>query len=150
MPFKKINLILVILLPVQILLVNFLKPKTWWIENVYATQFYPHISKFLRFILGWIPFSFGDALAFFLIGVVLYNTYIFVKNKHKGFLHYISKILAIVSVLYFCFYCFWGLNYFREPLAKKLDLEQSEYTTEQLVNTAEHIIFKLNEIHKLI
>ena len=147
MQFKKINLILTLSIPLQVILVNFLKPKTLWVEGFYATKLYPHISKTLRLILGWIPFSFGDVVAFLLIGIVIYNLYKLIKNRFKTYLDFITKIGAILSVLYFCFYFFWGLNYFREPLAKKLNLEQSDYTTLQLVNTTKKVITKLNEQH---
>ena len=47
---------------------------------------------------------------------------------------------AVLSVIYFCFYLFWGLNYYREPLAKNLKYQQQKYTTEQLQKVTEHII----------
>ena len=39
---------------------------------------------------------------------------------------------------------FWGLNYYREPLAKNLDYQQKKYTTAQLKKVTEEIIEKLN------
>lgn len=52
--------------------------------------------------------------------------------------------IAILSVIYFCFYLFWGLNYYRKPLAENLNYSQSKYTTEQLSRVTNHIIEKLN------
>lgn len=51
----------------------------------------------------------------------------------------------MLSTLYFCFYSFWGLNYFREPLSKNLGIEQAQYATTQLLKTTEKIITKLND-----
>ncbi len=53
-------------------------------------------------------------------------------------------LVAVLSIIYFCFYIFWGLNYYRQPLAKNLGYNQQKYTTEQLKKTTEHIIEKLN------
>ena len=57
------------------------------------------------------------------------------------------QFITTLSVIYFCFYAFWGFNYFREPLAKNLGLQQSTYTTEQLVETTQQIVLELNKIH---
>ena len=54
---------------------------------------------------------------------------------------------ANVSVVYFMFTMLWGLNYYREPLHKTLELER-DYTTEQLVATTHRLIAKANEMHR--
>src|SRR4051812_47246426 len=33
-----------------------------WVERFYTYGFYPFISRLLRLLLGWIPFSIGDIL----------------------------------------------------------------------------------------
>src|SRR5678815_4359375 len=33
-----------------------------WVERYYTYGFYPWYARFLRLILGWIPFSIGDLL----------------------------------------------------------------------------------------
>lgn len=54
---------------------------------------------------------------------------------------------AILSIVYFCFYLFWGLNYYRQPLAKNLNYHPQKYTREQLQKVTEHIITELNYFH---
>jgi len=147
MQIKKLNIIFTLLLPVQFLIITYLKSKSYFIENYYATTIYPIVSKILRFLLGWIPFSFGDVFACFLIGFILFNFYKLIKNKLKGFIAFTLKITSLISILYFCFYAFWGLNYFREPLAKKLQIKQAKYTTEQLIETGKKVSIRFNEEH---
>lgn len=53
-------------------------------------------------------------------------------------------LTAVLSVIYFCFYFFWGLNYYRKPLAENLNYQQKKYTTAQLLKVTETIIEKLN------
>ena len=67
-----------------------------------------------------------------------------IKTRFKNFIPKIIQFTAVLSVIYFCFYLFWGLNYYRENLAKTLKYEQQGYTTEQLQKVTEHIIKKLN------
>ncbi|OSY89146.1 hypothetical protein WH52_00365 [Tenacibaculum holothuriorum] len=150
MQYSKKHLFLSLLLPIQVILVQFLSQKPQFIEQYYSNGIYPKISIVLRFLLGWIPFSFGDVLGFVLLFLLLRGIYILIKHKFKNFIGQLLKLTAILSVIYGCFYLFWGLNYFREPLAKNLGLQQAPYTTEQLVKTTEIIIDSLNAIQQQI
>ncbi|MGG8496904.1 DUF3810 domain-containing protein [Tenacibaculum sp. TC6] len=147
MKHSKRTIFLVILLPIQYLLVQFLSQKPQWIERYYSNGIFPVISKIVRFLLGWIPFSFGDVLGFILIFIGLKKLYTLCVTKFKHFGYTILHFTAFLSVLFFSFYAFWGFNYFREPLAKNLGLQQSEYTTEQLYTTTQKIVLLLNESH---
>lgn len=150
MKFNKKHLFLVAFLPIQIVLVQFLSKKTEFIENYYSNGFYPFISKLLRILLGWLPFSFGDVLGLVLIYLLIKSIYKLIKNRFKNFVPQIIKFTAILSVIYFCFYTFWGLNYFREPLAKNLKLSQANYSDSALISTTKYVIEKLNTVHTSI
>ena len=147
MNLKKTALYLTIFFPFQILFVSIISNYPDKIETYYSQGLYPAISGFFRLIFGWLPFSFGDVLGSVLSITILYSTYKLIKNRFKNFFSALLKLTALFSTLYFCFYCFWGLNYFREPLAKSLNLQQAEYSTEQLTNTTKEIIAQLNYYH---
>ena len=147
MKYNKKHILLTLLLPVQIALIQVLSQYPAFIEHYYSNGLYPYISKFLRILFGWIPFSVGDIIGLFLIFFLLRGIYKLIRNKFKDLLTSTLRFTAFLSILYFCFYLFWGLNYFREPLEKNLGFEQSKYTTEQLIETTRHIIVKLNEAH---
>ena len=150
MKLHKKHVILAILLPIQVIIIQYLSHKPSFIEYYYSNGIYPYISKFLRFVLGWIPFSFGDVLGLFLIGMFCYQIYLLFKHRFKTIIAKTVQLIAFLSILYFCFYAFWGLNYFRAPLSESLNLKQSKYTTEQLENTTRKIISRLNRIHYTI
>lgn len=150
MKYNKKYLFLSVLLPFQVVFVQFLSKKPHFIEQYYSNGIYPFVSKTLRLVLGWLPFSFGDALGIFLLIIFIKVIVQLIKNKFKNMVSQLLKFTAILSVIYFCFYFFWGLNYFREPLAKNLHLTQSKYTTEQLITTSKKVIEKLNNYHFLI
>ncbi|WP_226789166.1 DUF3810 domain-containing protein [Polaribacter reichenbachii] len=115
-----------------------------FIESYYSNGFYPYISSFFRILLGWIPFSVGDLLIAFALFILLRFLFLLIKTKFKNFVPKIVHFIAVLSVIYFCFYLFWGLNYYREPLAKNLNYQQQKYTTDQLTKVTKHIIEKLN------
>jgi hypothetical protein len=147
MKWNKTHVILAILLPIQLLLVQVAAYNPAFIERYYSNGIYPTISSFFRIILGWVPFSVGDLLL--AIGLFILIRFLFrlVKTRFKNFIPKIIYFTAILSIIYFCFYLFWGLNYYREPLAKNLKYQQKEYTTQQLQKVTEQIIEKLNYYH---
>ncbi|SNR16073.1 conserved protein of unknown function [Tenacibaculum jejuense] len=135
------------LLPLQYFIVQFLSQKPAFIEEYYSNGIYPYISRFFRIILGWLPFSFGDLLGLILIFLFVRQIYKLIKNKLQGIVNKLIQFIGVLSITYFCFYTFWGLNYFRKPLADNLGLQQSKYTTEQLINTTQKTIEIFNQIH---
>ena len=150
MKVSRTTTFLIILLPIQYFLVQFLSQRSDWIELYFSTGFFPFISNFFRYLFGWIPFSVGDILGFILLFLLLKNCYQLIRSKFENFVIKLLNFSAYVSVLYFCFYAFWGLNYFRKPLTEKLDLQLSSYTTEQLYKTTDTIISLLNRSHYAI
>lgn len=117
------------------------------IEKYYSNGLYPYISILLRRLFGWIPYSVGDVLLAIFVLLFLRSLYLLIKTKFKNFLIKITNFVTFLSILYFCFYLFWGLNYYREPLAKNLGYQQKKYTTEQLQKSTEYIIAQLNNYH---
>jgi hypothetical protein len=144
MKWNKKHIIIALFLPVQIVLIQLAAHNPSFIEKYYSNGIYPYISSFFRILLGWIPFSFGDLLLAFGLFILIRFLYGLIKNRFKNFVPKIIHFTAILSIIYFCFYLFWGLNYYREPLAKNLDYQQKKYTTKQLQKVTEHIIDKLN------
>lgn len=143
---KKLNLILAILLPIQWLLIQFVATKPSFIENYYSLGLYPIISRFFRIIFGWIPFSIGDVF-YIILGFIILRTIIRIVKARKIKL---VRIVANLSILYFCFHIFWGLNYFREPLQKSLKIVSTDYTTEELEIFTNQLINKVNHLQIII
>lgn len=118
-----------------------------WIETYYSNEIYPIIGIFLRFLFGWIPFSLGDVLLFFVLFKIILFIFDLFRTKFKNPWHQFFRITSFVSILYFAFYFLWGLNYFRISLSKKLELPEFNYSTEQLVELSDYLIKNLNIAH---
>ena len=117
-----------------------------FIETYYTNGMYQFTSKLLRYVFGWLPFSFGDifyALAiFYMIRWLVKNRKRFTKDTKRWFV----DVLSFASIIYFAFHLFWGMNYYRLPLNESLGIEK-EYTTAQLIDITKRLIKKTNEIH---
>jgi hypothetical protein len=116
-----------------------------FIERDYSTGIYPIISRLLRILFGWIPWSMGDLIyAFFVILLIvkLFQLIRAVFQRRVGrqyLLNAVGQFLFFILAVYVCFYLLWGLNYSREGIASQLKLEQKEYT----VNDLDTLILKL-------
>lgn len=150
MKIKKRNLSLILFLGVQIMLIRWIENFPSFIETYYSKGIYLYISYLMRILFGWIPFSVGDLLIFSFILYVIRFLYLLFKTGFQDLLDKITGIIAFTSVIYFCFYLFWGLNYFREPLSKNLGYKTTTYTNDQLIDVSTYLISKLNATHLAI
>jgi hypothetical protein len=139
------QLIMALCLPIQLLLVQLASKNPAFIEQYYSSGIYPIISSFLRIIFGWLPFSFGDLLIGFLLFLFLRFIIRLIASRFRNFISKIVHFTAVLSGLYFCFYLFWGLNYYRQPIAENLNYQHREYSTAQLQKVTKTIITKLND-----
>ena len=144
---KRTKLILALLLPLQVILLQIIKYFPDFIETYYSRGFFPIISKIPRYLFGWIPFSIGDV--FYLLIGILALRWIYKNGRRITYepARFFIDITATFSIVYFVFNLLWGLNYYRLPLYKSLNI-QTDYTTEKLITTTERLIAKSNEMHR--
>lgn len=137
--------ILSLLLLVQILLVKLISFFPELVERFYSNSIFPLISRIFRFIFGWVPFSVGDIFYFMLGLTFLFGIVKWIKNRFKNTLQQLFKLGAYLSVFYFLFHFLWGLNYYRNSLYTKLELEKKSYTVDQLSNLTLKILENLKQ-----
>jgi len=129
----------------QVIVVKLLAKSPEFIERYYSNGFYPFLSKIFRYVFGWLPFSIGD-IFYTLAGILILR---FLILKGRLFFHetrnFFREVFVVVSTTYFVFHLFWGLNYYRVPIYKTLELKDN-YTTEELYSFTERLINKSNEI----
>ena len=145
MKYKKLRGYLILLI-IQIAGLKILSQYPVFIERYYTNGIYPYISKAFRFILGWIPFSFGDIMYALLIIFLLISLAKLFRNRFRNGLKYLTDALLITNIIYFSFHILWGLNYYRLPLHQALKIE-NDYTTEELISLSQRLINRANELH---
>lgn len=130
----------------QYVLIKLLAYFPEFVERHYSNGLYPILSKLERYALGWIPFSFGDVV--YTIGGIYILRWLYLNRKRirKDFKNWLIDIFAAVSIVYFAFHLFWGINYYRKPLDENLALNR-DYTTAELVSFVQRLIPKANAIH---
>jgi hypothetical protein len=143
---KNKKLIIALSIIPQYFLVKLLSLFPEFIEDYYSKGMYVFTSKLFRYILGWMPFSLGDVVYILAMMYAVRWLYKhrkqFVKNTKSWFV----DVFAVISIFYFTFHVLWGMNYYRLPLHKSLNLD-ADYTYEQLVTVTKQLIAKSNAIH---
>ncbi|NND26137.1 MAG: DUF3810 domain-containing protein [Flavobacteriaceae bacterium] len=133
----------------QILVVKLLSRFPTFIENYYSNGLYLWVSKAMRFVFGWVPFSVGDVLytiaSIYVIRWFLLNRRRIIKDTK----YWLRDILVAVSLLYFSFHILWGMNYYRLPLHESLGLDYN-YSTEELAEVTDQLTLISNTLHAKI
>ena len=96
-------------------------------------------------MLGKIPFSVGDILYGILILYLLIRLWKFRKSWGINWKDHVLKTLSVVSIAYFLFHLLWALNYYRQPLFEKMNI-QKEYSEADLITFTEKMITKTNAV----
>ncbi|WP_224484492.1 DUF3810 domain-containing protein [Robertkochia aurantiaca] len=146
---EKLKTILALSIFPQIAIVKWLANYPAEIERWYSNGIYPYLSKSFRFVFGWIPFSVGDI--FYTILFILILRFLILKGRWFFYntRNFFKEVFITLSMAYFVFHLFWGMNYYRLPLHEKLGLE-NDYTTEELMSFTQRLIEKSNNIHETI
>ena len=136
--------------------IKLLAQNNYHVEKFYTKDFYYFFSIVLRFLFGWIPFSFGDILYFVAGGWLLWklikNSRLLFKKKftRQLLIKKLWKLILIFASIYIVFNIFWGLNYNRKGIAWQLNLPEIDYDTVNLKLMQELLLQKVNETKRLL
>lgn len=146
---KHIKLLITLSLIVQIVMLKILANYPETVEKYYSHGLYQFLSKIMRWVFGWIPFSVGDI--FYTLAIIYGVRWLFLNRKRvlSDSVNFFLDIGSTIAILYFAFHLLWALNYYRLPLHQSLDIEH-EYSTEELITFTEDLIIKSNVIHGII
>lgn len=120
------------------------------VENQYATGIFPAFGRFLRYLFGWLPFSFGDLVYGLVVLWLIWKTgkalkALFEKRVNKAtFLSGCGKTVRILLVTYIVFNLCWGINYNRTGIAGQLQLKIEEYSVDDLKKLNALLVEKTN------
>ena len=145
----KNRLIRVAFLTLFIFLIFQLKNYSEFIEKYYTLRTYPFIRQNLLIAFNWIPFSIGDILIVAGIFTIILTfirlfSLVFIRKNFPSALQAFIKLIITLEITLIIFYLFWGLNYFREPVAERLDISENSYTNAELIEVGTMLIDSAN------
>ena len=153
-PPRKLFYILLISLIFVPFVFRFYTKNSLRVEKQYSSGVYIYLSKVLRFLFGWLPFSIGDLLyaaAFIYLAIKLFTfcKRCFLKSGRahlkNHFYPHAAKLMGILLAIYITFNLFWGINYNREGIAWQLNLDTTAYTPNELKNINGLLVAAVND-----
>ena len=124
------NTLILISLPLQIFIIQFLSGKPNWVEEDYTNGFYKSLSQLLRIVFGAIPVPVGQILFYSIILAMVFWLFQQVRQmwlKQVSLKTFFRRIglaaVAFLSVFYFLFTLMWGLNYHRRPIQEIVGIQ---------------------------
>ena len=148
---RKLVILLILAFIIKVLSLN-----EEWVERYYTYGAYPFISRTLRLLFGWIPFSIGDLLygaAVLFLFVKAYKYLVLLRNKSSKRalgLRVLNRVLRTALVVYVLFNLLWGLNYNRQGIARQLRLNVQKYSIEDLKALAQVLQARVNSYGEII
>ncbi len=144
---SKTKLYLTLLLPVQFINIKILSFFPEFIDRFYSNGVFVYTSKALRYVFGWIPFSFGDIGYSILIILLIRFLFKKVFRKKVQWKKILLDVGATISIVYAAFHLLWGMNYYRLPMHEILEIED-QYSEAELLMVSEKLIKRANSIHE--
>lgn len=109
-----------------------------WIEQTYSEGIYQTIRKAISAVTSLVPFSIAEFLLYGLVigALALLVTRLFQLIRRRipvrVLLGSVASLLLIGGIILNLFYATWGFNYFREPLADRMELTLTSRPVEEL------------------
>jgi hypothetical protein len=140
-----------IVLAVATLLIQVLAARPRLVEKRYTYGLYPFISKTVRLLFGWLPFSIGDLLYAAAVLKLVFVLWKALKTGRRTFskAHAGAAVYRAACVLlwvYVVFNVLWGLNYSRQGIAQQVDIREQPYTLEDVVQLTQALQKRLNSL----
>ena len=119
------------------------------IEKTYTYGVYPALSRTMRLITGWLPFSLGDLLyAAAGVGILLFVWTSIKAIRNMGFGQWwkpgLYRVLCTLMLVYILFNTLWGLNYNRQGIAHQLGLQVQRYGLAEAIQLTQTLQTRLN------
>jgi hypothetical protein len=146
------KLFVVLSLPLQVLLIQWISGRPELVERLYTGSFYKNLSHGLRAAFGGITVPVGQIVFYSLvlaclIGIISLLIKVFTRkiSIQRFFASLAVNTLVILSVFHFFFMGMWGLNYYRTSVSETARISKAEFSPEQLEKLATRLVALTNE-----
>lgn len=152
-PKKKYSSWIVLVVIIVLIKIFALFPEA--VEKYYSNGVYPVISRVLRFLFGWVPFSVGDVVygvVAIWLAVTLYKAVRALVQKRVDRAWALRSGLRVIKVwmwIYILFNLLWGLNYNRLGIAHQAGVTVEPYSTVELDSLVSKLVVRLDSLHPL-
>ncbi len=122
-----------------------------WAEQ-YSRTVYPMVSDAVGFLPSLVKFSVSEWLAvavllFWLLYIGYYLRQVVISKGDRGLVVYRASlgVVAMASVIYFCFTLLGGLNYYRDSFLSYTPYHEETYSEEELVKLCQSLADEMGQ-----
>lgn len=112
-------------------------------ERIYARFLYPIITAIVSPIFASLPFSFTE-VALVLLALAFLVSLLLVLTRKLRIRQWLYYSISVCCFLYGWFYLSWGFNYFRQPLAERLNLEEASIDVQRFREMVDLMVSETN------
>jgi hypothetical protein len=149
---NKIRVRLILLAPVAYILTLWAQANPLKVELLYSRDRYLRFAGLLSRATGVLPFSLGELITVATVVVTIWTLARAVKKAFRGspgsrvapLAGWLSGFIAAACGVWLLFFCVWGANYYRMPLAGSIGLEVRERSLEDLARLCRTLIGRAN------
>lgn len=145
-----------LIIPATELLRWLAKANPSFVEYNYSRTTYIRLMQGVSSFFGAIPISMGEVLGFLYLIIIMTMLVQWIgdlrnRRRRSSDVHNLFRFLCVsISIMYFLFFAFYGVNFYREPI-KVIDEERLANTTQaDLEEALEYYIEEANDIAKLM
>jgi hypothetical protein len=113
------------------------------VELWYASGVYPYIAAGMRYLVGWLPISFGDLLY---VAAIIYIIVTLRKSFKRSYVTTARRLFIVLSLSWLIFHFLWGFNYYRTSIPEQFKLERDEVKKEEIIAFAEYTLREANKL----
>lgn len=144
------RIFILVLVPISMLL-NLLARYSIGFAEFYATKIYPFLASVIFFFTSKVRFSIAEVVIIVMIIILIAYLIITLTNtiinkSAKFFKSFLINISVFLSIVYFLFVLFCGINYHRNEFTYYSGLEVRESSKKELIELCEILIKDANEI----
>lgn len=143
-----------LLIPLGLMVPRFCAGHSAQIEKFYACDLYTIIRGVLSTLTSLAPFSIAEFLLYAMAATVVLCVLIDLVRvlvKRAPFAALVKRLVSIaimIGALLLLFYATWGLNYFREPLKERMELNVCARSIDQLEALTQKLAKRAKKLRK--
>ena len=152
-----IKAIFIVLLPFEIIFINWAVDNPEWVEANYSNGVYPVIQSLLSTFSGLVSVPIGQLVFYTLLfGLIIWvvKRIIALVKKQMHFPRFawlmIKNGLFAFSLFYLLFNLTWGLNYHRRSIPEIASLDTEDITKEELIALNDTLVARCNYLRSQI
>lgn len=149
----RIKLIIVLMSPVLWGIIKLFSSNPDFIQKFYQSYIFQTFTSILKYVTGFTYTSVGEILVYLLIIIFIISLYLNIRKvvlkkvKFKRFaLVGTLNLFSTIVLVYFFFQLFFGINYYKNPLAVQLNYPVDSIKKTELIDIVEQLTEKTNAL----